>query len=141
MDNATPPPSTPPAIQPTPAPLANLNAARQWDMWCHLTALSGLFVPFGNVIGPLIIWQMKRQEFPSVDEHGKEAMNFQLSVLIYLLGGGVLAVIGMFFCVGLLLFPVLLAIHLGALILSVIAGLKANEGVAYKYPMNLRLIK
>ncbi len=110
-------------------------------MWCHLTALSGLFVPFGNVIGPLIIWQMKRQEFPSVDEHGKEAMNFQLSILLYLLGGGVLTVIGMFFCLGWLLVPVLIAIHFGGLIFSVIAGIKANEGVAYKYPMNLRLIK
>ena len=56
-------------------------------MWCHMTALSGLFVPFGNLIGPLIIWQMKRHEFPSVDEHGKESLNFQLSALIYLIGG------------------------------------------------------
>ena len=110
-------------------------------MWCHLTALAGLVVPFGNVIGPLVIWQMKRQEFPSVDEHGKEALNFQLSVLIYLLGGGVVAVIGMFLCIGWLLLPVLVAIHFGALILSVIAGIKANDGVAYKYPMNLRLVK
>ena len=114
-------------------------------MWCHLTALAGLFVPFGNVIGPLIIWQMKRQEFPSVDEHGKEAMNFQLSVLLYLLGGGALSFLLILSCIGAILIPVvvltLAVIHLGALILSVIAGIKANDGVAYKYPMNLRLVK
>ena len=110
-------------------------------MWCHITALAGLVIPFGNLIGPLIIWQMKRNEFPSVEEHGKESLNFQLSVLIYVLGGGVLAVIGMFFCIGWLLFPVLIVLHFGALVLAVIAGIKANEGILYRYPLNLRLIK
>ncbi len=110
-------------------------------MWCHLSALSGLVIPFGNIIGPLIIWQMKRIEYPSVDEHGKESLNFQLSVLIYLVGGAVLAFIGMLICIGWLLFPVLIALHFGALILAVIAGIKANDGVSYRYPFNLRLIK
>jgi len=110
-------------------------------MWCHVSALSGFVVPFGNLIGPLVIWQMKRAEFPSVDEHGKESLNFQLSVLIYLLGGSVLTFIGMIFCIGALLIPVLVALHLGALILAVVAGLKANEGVVYRYPINLRLIR
>ena len=110
-------------------------------MWCHLSALSGLLIPFGNVLGPLILWQMKRSEFPLVEEHGKESLNFQLSALIYLLGGGVIAGIGMIFCIGVFLIPVLLVIHFGALILSVIAGIKANEGVLYRYPLNLRLIK
>ena len=140
MENTTPPPSSPPPAQPLPPP-ANPDAHRQWDMWCHLTALSGLIVPFGNLIGPLIIWQTKRNEFPSVDEHGKESLNFQISALIYLLGGGVLALLGAFFCVGFLLVPVLIAIHLGALILAVIAGIKANDGILYRYPLNLRLIK
>jgi len=110
-------------------------------MWCHITALSGLVIPFGNLIGPLIIWQMKRSEFPSVDEHGKESLNFQLSVLIYVLGGGVLAAIGMIFCIGWLLFPVLVVLHFGALVLAVIAGIKANDGILYRYPLNLRLVK
>ncbi len=119
----------------------NPNDARNWAMWCHLSALSGVIIPFGNVLGPLILWQMKRNEIPSVEEHGKEALNFQLSALIYLLGGGVVAGIGMLFCFGVLLIPVLLVIHFGALVLSVIGGIKANEGVLYRYPLNLRLIK
>ena len=110
-------------------------------MWCHMSALAGVIVPFGNVIGPLIIWQMKRNEFPSVEEHGKEAVNFQLSMLIYLLAGGALTVLGVFFCVGWLLVPVLMVIGFGCLIFAVIAGVKANDGVMYRYPLNLRLIK
>jgi uncharacterized protein len=133
MENATPPSPAPPP--------PDSNAHRAWDMWCHLAALAGLVIPFGNVIGPLIIWQMKRNEFPSVDQHGKESLNFQLSVLIYILAGTVLALVGTFFCIGWLLVPVLVALHFGALILAVIAGIKANDGMSYQYPLNLRLIK
>lgn len=128
----------------SPAPSAPLlardeRAHRQWDMWCHLTALSGLVVPFGNVVGPLIIWQMKRNEFPSVDEHGKEALNFQLSIIIYT----AIAVMGMMFLcfVGMLLIPFVFGVPIAGMILCVIAGVKANDGVAYRYPFNLRLIK
>lgn len=137
MENATPPTSLPPS----PAP-PNPDAERTWAMWCHMSALAGVAFPaFGCVLGPLIVWQMKRGEFPSLDEHGKEAFNFQLSILIYLLGGSVLTFIGMFFCVGWLLIPVLVAMHYGAIIFGIIAGIKANEGAMYRYPVNLRLIK
>ena len=110
-------------------------------MWCHMSALAGLVVPFGNLLGPLIIWQMKRNEFPSVDEHGKEALSFQISILIYLLVGGAAAFALSFFCVGFLLIPVLVVIGVGGLIYAVIGGIKANDGVMYRYPFNLRLIK
>jgi uncharacterized protein len=141
MENATPP-STPPPSGPAPQPTPpDSSAARNWDMWCHLSALSGLVIPFGNVLGPLILWQMKRNEIPSVEEHGKESLNFQLSALIYLLGGAIITGIGMIFCFGVLLIPVLLVIHFGALVLAVIAGMKANDGILYRYPLNLRLIK
>ena len=135
MENTHPSSSTPSPTTPNP------DAHRAWDMWCHITALAGLIIPFGNVIGPLVIWQMKRNEFPSVDEHGKESLNFQLSILIYVLAGTVLAVLGTVVCIGWLLIPVLIALHFGGLILAVIAGLKANDGVFYRYPLSLRLIK
>jgi uncharacterized Tic20 family protein len=141
MDNATPPPSTPPVFQPTPPP-ADPNAERTWAMWCHMSALGGLAFPaFGALVGTLLVWQMKRNEFPSVEEHGKESFNFQLSVLIYLLIGGAIAFVGMFFCIGWLLFPLLAAAHYGAIILGIIGGTKANDGVMYRYPFNLRLVK
>jgi uncharacterized protein len=111
-----------------------------WAMWCHMSALAGLIVPFGNLIGPLIIWQMKRSEFPSVEEHGKESLNFQLSILIYLLGGGIAAFVLSFFCIGFLLLPILGVVWLGSIVLAIIGGIKANDGILYRYPLTLRLI-
>ena len=84
---------------------------------------------------------MKRNEIPAVDLHGKEAVNFHLSVLIYLIGGGILTFIGMFFCIGWLLIPVLACIPIAALIFTIIAGIKGNDGVLYRYPLTIRLIK
>src|SRR5262245_33500136 len=124
MENATPPSSTPPSeppVSPGPVGPAGPNAHRTWDMWCHMSALAGIpFPAFGAVIGPLILWQMKRNEFPSVDQHGKEAFNFQLSVLIYLLVGG--ALVFVLFCLGWILIPLLIAAHYGAIIFGVVAG-------------------
>lgn len=110
-----------------------------------MSALAGLVVPFGNLLGPLIIWQMKRVEFPALNDHGKEALNFQLSVLIYMMGGGVLSFILAITCIGAILIPLvvlaLIVVHLGALALSIVAGVKGGEGVLYRYPLTLRLIK
>ena len=83
---------------------------------------------------------MKRNEFPSVDEHGKEALNFQLSMFIYLLVGGG-AIVLSFFCLGFFLIPILIVIGFAALVLAIIAGVKANDGILYRYPFTLRLIK
>jgi uncharacterized Tic20 family protein len=111
-------------------------------MLCHLTALGGLLsFPGSNVIGPLIVWQLKKAEFPSVDEHGKESFNFQLSVLIYVLITSVLIGVTIWFCVGWVFVPVLVVLHYGAVVFGVIGAIKANEGVFYRYPFNLRLIK
>jgi uncharacterized protein len=111
-------------------------------MWCHMSALAGLAFPaIGSLLAPLLIWQLKRAESSLIDEHGKESFNFQLSAFIYTFAAGVAAVIGMFFCIGWLLVPVVIAIHYGAIILGVFAGIKANEGQSYQYPFNLRLVK
>lgn len=110
-------------------------------MWCHLSALSGYLVPMGNILGPLLIWQLKKEQIPSLDEHGREAVNFQLSLLIYLAAGAIAAFVGSFFCVGFLLFPALGAVAIAGVIFTIIAGVKANEGTFYRYPANLRLIQ
>lgn len=93
------------------------------------------------MLGPLLVWQIKKNEFPSVVEHGKAALNFQLTVLIVLLVGIVAAVLLSFVCVGFLLFPVIAIIGLAGLVFAVIAGIKANNGEAYRYPWSLTLIK
>jgi uncharacterized Tic20 family protein len=137
-DNPAVPPiqSSPPS-----APPGDPSQARMWNMFCHLSALAGYIIPFGNVLGPLLIWQIKRNEFPSVEEHGKAALNFQLTVLIALFVGIIAAVLLSFVCVGFLLVPVVLLIGLAGLVFAVIAGIKANNGEAYQYPWSLTLVK
>lgn len=130
------PPVQPPVTPPSP----NESQARMWNMLCHLSALAGLIVPFGNVLGPLLIWQIKKQEFPTTEVHGKAALNFQLTVLIVVVVGFAAAFVLSFFCVGYLLFPLVLLVALASLVFSVIAGIKANEGKDYQYPYSLKLI-
>lgn len=108
--------------------------ARQWAMFCHFAAFIGLVFPFGSLLGPLIVWQLKRESDPFVDAQGKEALNFQITVALAMFVSFLLmlVVIG-FFLLGL--------VCLAALVLTIIAGIKANEGKAYRYPFCLRLIK
>lgn len=108
--------------------------ARQWAMFCHFAAFLGLIFPFGNLLGPLIVWQVKRDFDPFVDAQGKEALNFQISVALAM----VLCVLLMVVVIG---FPLLALVGVAALVLTVIAGIKANEGRAYRYPFCWRLIK
>ena len=103
--------------------------ARQWAMLCHFAAFFGLVFPFGNLLGPLVVWQIKRDLDPFVDAQGKEAVNFQISVTL----AGLVCVPLMLILIG---FP-LLAL---ALVLTIIAGIKANEGQAYRYPFCWRPI-
>ena len=110
-------------------------------MLCHLSALAGFVIPFGNILGPLLVWQIKKNEFPSVDIHGKAALNFQITVTIAALVGIAVAFLLSFFCVGYLLFPVVMLIGLAGLIFAIIAGIKANNGEDYKYPYSFEFVK
>ncbi|KPY30119.1 hypothetical protein ALQ60_00259 [Pseudomonas syringae pv. papulans] len=108
--------------------------ARQWAMFCHLSALIGLVFPFGNLLAPLIFWQMKRETDPFIDSQGKEALNFQITAAI----AGLICIMLMFVVIGIALF---MLVCLGAFILTVIAGVKANNGLEYRYPFTWRLLK
>ena len=134
--NENPIPPVPPEVSPPPSE----QQARTWNMLCHLSTLAGLVVPFGNLLGPLLVWQIKKHEYPSVEAHGKAALNFQLTVLIALVAGAALAFVLSFVCIGYLLFPVVAAIGLCGLIFAIIAGVKANDGQDYQYPYSLKLI-
>jgi len=113
--------------------------ARMWAMICHLAALAGLVVPVvGCIIGPLIVWQIKKEEFPFVDEQGKEAVNFQISMSLYLLISAVIWIPLSFFCIGVLI-PA--AISIVDLVFLLIAAVKANNGEHYRYPLTIRFIK
>ena len=119
----------------SPVPLSTPSVeARQWGMFCHFAAFFGLVFPFGNLLGPLIVWQIKKDFDPFVDDQGKEALNFQISVSLAVL----LCFLLMLVVIG---FPLLALVGVGALVLTIIAGIKANEGQAYRYPFCWRLIK
>ncbi|MBL8260998.1 MAG: DUF4870 domain-containing protein [Xanthomonadaceae bacterium] len=114
---------------------------RQWGMFAHLSALAGLILPFGNLLGPLVVWMMKRDTMPFVADQGKEALNFQITVSAVCVALGIVAFILSFVLIGFLLFPVIALIGLAGLVLSIMGGIKANEGNAYRYPFSVRLIK
>ncbi|NLJ11777.1 MAG: DUF4870 domain-containing protein [Gammaproteobacteria bacterium] len=108
--------------------------AKQWAMLTHLAAFAAFLIPFGNIIGPLLVWQLKKDLGPFVEYNGKEAVNFQITVAI----AAVVCFILIFALVGALLLPVL---GLVWLVFTIIAGVKANDGVTYRYPMTIRFIK
>ncbi len=108
---------------------------QNWAMFCHLAALSGFVIPLGNVLGPLIVWLIKKDTMPLVDQHGKESLNFQITVLLAFIVCIVLA----FVLIGFLL---MFIVGLGALVLTILAAVKVSNGqFDYKYPFTIRLIK
>ena len=129
-----------------------------WAMFCHLSALvgfvipfgniiaplvmdmngiqnlTGFVIPFGNIIAPLIIWTLKKDEYPHVNDQGKEAINFQLSITVYIL----ISVVLVFVVIGI---PLLIILGIFSLIMTVIAALNANDGNKYRYPFTIKFIK
>lgn len=115
---------------------------RQWAMFAHLAALSGLFTAgLGCIIGPLVIWLVKRETMPFVDDQGKEALNFNITVFAV---GALLWVVGtilLIILIGFLFYLAAFAVGIYWLVMTIIAAIKANEGVAYRYPLTVRLVK
>jgi len=109
------------------------NDEKNWAMLCHLGGLVH-FLPFGQIIVPMIIWMVKREELPFVDDQGKEALNFQISMLIYYL----ICIPLIFIVIGIFLLAMLGLINL---ILVILAAVKAQQGEAFRYPLSLNLIK
>lgn len=107
---------------------------RTWAMLCHLSALAGFIIPMGSIIGPLIVWLVKKEEMPLVAEHGLKSLNFQITMLI----AYVICFILMFVVIGVILLP-LLAIF--SFIMVVVGAIKANDGKPFSYPLSLNLIK
>lgn len=119
--------------------------SRMWEVLCHLSALlMFLGVPFGNILGPLIVWLLKRSDSSSIDEHGKESLNFQLSLTLYLIALTVVTISLLFVLIGFVLLPVLIAaVVIGPLvdvIFIIIAAIKASSGEFYRYPFTIRFV-
>lgn len=106
-----------------------------YGMLCHLLGLAGYLFPFGgNIIGPLVVWLIKKDEDAFADRCGREALNFQISVAIY----GILAFLLTFIAIGFLL---LIALVIFQLVAVIIATVKAADGEEYRYPLTIRFIK
>ncbi len=121
------------APHPPPASAAP-PAARTWEMLCHLSALAGWVIPLGNLLGPLLVWQLKKNEFPSVDAHGRQALGFQLSCLIY----GIVSALLMVVVIGI---PLLVAVAVFNVVCVILATIKVNNGQPWNYPLALPLLK
>ncbi|AGG88175.1 MULTISPECIES: DUF4870 domain-containing protein [Rhodanobacter] len=122
-----PPPSEPPMAG---GPSAE---ERQWAMFAHLSALVGVIIPLGSIIGPLVIWLIKKDTMPFVNDQGKEALNFNITV-------GIAAVVSWILCFILIGFLLLAVLAVGWVVFVIIATIKANEGTTYRYPFTLRLV-
>ena len=107
---------------------------RTWAMLSHFSALCMFIFPFGNILAPLIIWLIKKDEMPFVEDQAKEVLNFQISMTIYFIGSMILIIV-------LIGIPILIVLGIFNVIITIIAGIKANDGKSYRYPINLRLIK
>ena len=108
---------------------------QNWAMICHLAALAGFIIPFGNLLGPLIVWLIKRADMPLVDAHGKESLNFQITVTLA-------AIVSWMLVVVLIGFLLLAVVGIGALVLTIMAAIKVSNGqLDYRYPFALRLLK
>lgn len=110
------------------------ESERNWAMFCHLSTFSGIIIPFGGIIGPLICWSSKKHESKFVDDNGKQSLNFQLSILLYI----IICIPLMFIVVG-----ILLAVALGILelVCVIIASIKAGKGEDYRYPLTIPFIQ
>ena len=106
---------------------------KMWAMFCHLSVLCGFILPFGNVVGPLIIWLVKKDEYPFVNEQGKEAINFQISLIIYAIISAILICI----FIGIIL---LIMLFLFNIIFVIIACIQSYNGEDFKYPLSIPFI-
>lgn len=114
---------------PTPTPTA--EQVRQWTLILHLSQYAGLIVPFANLVAPIVIWQLKKNDMPELDAHGKHVVNWQISMLIYAAVSAVL----MFVLIGFLMLGILAILYL---VFPLIGSIKANNGEFWHYPLTIK---
>lgn len=115
---------------------------RTMAMLCHIGGMLGIFVAPGNLIVPLVIWLLKKDQSAFINEHGKEAINFQINLSIWAVICFVVSFVLLIVIIGAFLMPLTLGLlGLAALVLGIVAGVKAYEGNYYRYPWIFRLVK
>jgi uncharacterized protein len=110
------------------------QAVRNTAVAAHLSTFAGLVVPFGSVIGPLAVWLTRRDQDPFIDDAGREALNFGISIAIY----GLMALVAALMLVGI---PLLIVGVIAWVVLASLAAAKASQGQTYRYPLTMRLVR
>jgi uncharacterized Tic20 family protein len=140
---------------PASAPISDQTRASDEQTWAtiiHLSGFAGLTgIPFANILAPLVLWLVKRQDSAFVDYHGKEALNFQISVMLYVIAAAIIAAViaisifGILFLPALALLPVAIMFVIGLIIywivMMVIAAVRANSGQNPRYPLIIHFVK
>lgn len=125
---------------PPPVGLAEKDV-RTWSMLCHLSALAGLLIPsVGTVVGPLVVWLVKRNDHPTIDANGKESLNFQISMFIYTWALGLLGIATTFLIIGFGILILAFIAGVVGLVYSVIASIKVSNGESFRYPFTIRFL-
>jgi uncharacterized Tic20 family protein len=125
---------TQPSSPPSPPATSTSSEIRTWCVLCHASALLGLFFHFfGHLLGPLIVWLIKRDASSEIDANGKESLNFQLSMLIYDIVAGIL-------CIVFIGIPILIALWIANTVFVIIASVKTSNGEFYRYPFTIRFL-
>jgi uncharacterized Tic20 family protein len=107
---------------------------KTWAMLCHIAAFCGYVVPFGNMVGPLVVWVLKKDQSEFVDFHGKESLNFQITITI----AAIVAGFSLLLLIGFLLLPAVLIFDL---VMKIVAAVKASNGEYFRYPLTIRLVQ
>ena len=107
---------------------------RQWAMFAHIGTFSSMFIPLGNIIAPIVVWQIKKHDSEFVVEQAKESLNFQITLMIY-------SIISLFLCLIVIGFFLIFALLIFGLIMVIIASIRTNDGADFQYPMTLRLFR
>jgi uncharacterized Tic20 family protein len=125
MNTTNPPSSVPGSLS---------QEDRNWGMIAHLSALAGFIIPFGSVLGPLIVYLVKRDQSAFATDCAREALNFNITVAIGFIISLCLSVV----FIGI---PLMIALALAWLVLTIVAAVRANEGTQYRYPATIRFVK
>lgn len=115
------------------APISG-DPAAQWAMFMHLSQLANYLIPMAGIVAPIVMWQIKKDEMPGIDAHGKMITNLLISAFIYGLGCALLT----FILIGI---PLLIILAALSVIFPIIGGIKANNGELWKYPLTIEFLK
>ena len=109
---------------------------------CHLSSFASFIIPLGNILGPLVVWLLRKDQLPQVDMHGKAALNFNISITIYGVIGIAISLALMLVLIGfLLIFVVFAAIFVWWMVATVVAAVKAGSGEFWEYPLSIRFLR